>query len=58
MSGFVLLTDKSDKEEEAREVMKEEHELGMVCSWMKVGGLPALAEEEVQGLFHKVFFFV
>ena len=32
MSAFVLLADESDEEEEAREVIKEEHELGVVCS--------------------------
>ena len=37
----------SEKEEEVRGVTKEEHELGVVHSWMEVGGVPALAEEEV-----------
>ena len=55
MFGPVLLADESDKEEEAREVMKEEHELGVAHSWMQVGGFPALAEEEVQGLLSEVF---
>ena len=46
MPGLVSLADESDEEEEAREVKKEEQELKMVYSWMEVGGLPALAEEE------------
>ena len=57
MSGFVSLADESDGEKEAREVMKEEHELGVAHSWMQVGGFPVLAEEEAQGLFHEVFLF-
>ena len=57
MSGFVLLGDESGKEQEAREVTKEEHELGVAHSWMEVGGFPALAEKEVQGLLHEVFLF-
>ena len=52
-----MLTDKSDEDEEAREVTKEEQELGMVHSWREVEGSLALAEEEVQGLLHKVLLF-
>ena len=53
----VLLTDESEEEEEIREVTKEECELGVVHSWMEVGGVPALAEEEAQGLLFKLFLF-
>ena len=57
MSASVSLPDESDEEEEAREETKEEHELGVVHSWMQVEGFPALAEEEAQGLLHEVFLF-
>ena len=50
MSAFVLPADELSEEEEAREVTKKECELGVATSWMEVGGLPALAEEEAQGL--------
>ena len=56
MSWLVSLTDESDEEEEVREVTKEEHEVGVVCS-MQVGGFPALAKEEAQGLLCEVFIF-
>ena len=46
MSGFVSLAGKSDEEGEACGVMTEKSELEMVCSWLQVGGQPALAEEE------------
>ena len=35
--------------------MKEECELGVVKSWMEMGGILALAEEEAQGLLHEVY---
>ena len=38
MSVFVPPADESSEEEAAREVTKEEHELGVVKSWMEMGG--------------------
>ena len=56
MSVFVSPADESSKEEEeAREVIKEECELGVVKSWMEMGGIPVLAEEEMQGLLCEVY---
>ena len=55
MSGFVSLADKSSEEEEVKEVTKEEHEIDVAHSWMEVGGLLALAEEEAQRLLWQVF---
>ena len=57
MPWLVSITDESEEEEEVREMMKEEHEVGVVCSWMQVGVFPALAEEEAQGLLREVFLF-
>ena len=57
MSGFVSLTDESSEEEEVKVVSKEEHEVNMACSWMEVGGMPPLTEEDAQGLLHEVFLF-
>ena len=57
ISGFVLVADESDKEENAREVGKEECELEVVCLWMEVRGVPDLVEEEAQGLLCEVFLF-
>ena len=54
MSGFVSLTDESLEEEQGKVLMKEEHEVDVASSWMVVG-VPALAEEEAQGLLHQVF---
>ena len=54
-SVFILPADEPSEEEEAREVTKEEHELGVVKSWMEIGGVPALAEEEARGLLHDVY---
>ena len=61
MSGFVSLTYESLEEEEVegeiKVISKEEHKLVVACPWMQVGGFPALAEEEAQGLLHEVFLF-
>ena len=57
MSVFILPADESNEEEEAKEVMKEEHELGVVKSWMEIGGILALAEEEAKGLLHELYLF-
>ena len=54
---LVSLADESDEGEESRGETKEEQELGVVKSWMEVGGLPALAEEEAQGLLCEVYLF-
>ena len=54
-SWLILLTDESDEEKEVVTWTKEEQELGVVQSWMEVGGLPALPEEESLGLLCKVF---
>ena len=50
----MLLTDESDEEELVITETKEEQELGVICSWMDVGGFPVLPEEEVQWLLCKV----
>ena len=57
MSWPASLTDESEEEEEVKEMIKEEHEVGVVHSWMQVGGFPVLAGEEVQGLLCEVFLF-
>ena len=57
-SWLILLTDESDEEEEVVTGTKEEQELGVVQSWMEVGGLPTLPEEEAQGLLCEVFPFL
>ena len=54
---LVSLADESDEGEESRGETKEEQELGVVKSWMEVGGLPALAKEEAQGLLCEVYLF-
>ena len=52
MSWPVSLRYESEKEEEVRKVSKEEHKVGVVHTWMQVGGFPALAEEdEAQGCY-------
>ena len=50
MPVFISPADESSEEEKARGVTKEDHELGVVKSWVEMGGLLALAEEEAQGL--------
>ena len=51
---LIPLTDESDKERVVKPKTKEEEELGIIHSWMEVGGLPALPEQEVQGLLWEV----
>ena len=51
---FVSPVDESSEEEEIRGETKEEQEFGVVWSWMEVGGLPMLAEEEAQKLLQEV----
>ena len=53
---FILIScaDDSESEEEAQVVTKEEEELGILCSWMEMGGLPMLDEVEVQKLLQEV----
>ena len=55
ISWPILLTDESDEEAEVTADKKEEQELGVVQSWMEVGGFPALPEEEAWGLLCEVF---
>ena len=43
ISWPILLTDESNEEGEATEETKEEQELRVVQSWMKMAGLPALS---------------
>ena len=54
MPWFVSLADESDEGEESREEKKEAKELGVVKSWMEVGGIPVFAEEEVQDLLCEI----
>ena len=54
ISWPILFADESDEEGEVMAETKEEEDLGVVQSWMQVGGLPALPEEEVQGLLCEV----
>ena len=54
MSMFIWPTDESSKDK-AKEVIKEECELGVFKSWMEMGGVPALAEEDVEGLLCEVY---
>ena len=44
--GLFSLADESSEGEEKRVTTKEEDEVDWVRSWVEVGGLPALAEEE------------
>ena len=55
MLWLVSLADESEEGAESMEEMKEEQELGVVKSWMEVGGLPMLVEEEVQKLLLEVY---
>ena len=55
MSGFVSLTDESSVEEEVKAVTKEEHEVDVAHSWMEVWVMPAMVDEEAQGLLHQIF---
>ena len=55
MPELVFLADESSEEEEVKEVTEEEHEVGVACSWMEVGGFTVLAEEEAQGLLWQVY---
>ena len=52
---FILIpcADDSESEEEAQVGTKEEEELGILCSWMEVGGLPMLDEVEVQNCYER-----
>ena len=56
MSGLVFLIDDSD-EEEVTEI-KAEQELGVIHSWMEMGGFPALPKEEAWGLLCEVCYFL
>ena len=56
MSGLVFLIDESGEEEVVKSETKEEHELGIIHSWMQVGAFPVLPEEETQGLLWEVGF--
>ena len=58
ISWPILFTDESDEEGEVTAETKEEWEMGVVQSWMEVGGFPALYEREVQSLLHEVLVFV
>ena len=49
-SWSILHADESKSEEEVKVETKEEEELGILQSWMEVGGLPALDEVEAQKL--------
>ena len=55
MSGFLSLTDESSEEEEVKAVTKVEDEVDMAHSWMEVGGMTVMVEEEAQGLLHQIF---
>ena len=54
ISWPILPTDESDEEGKVIAETKEEQKLGVVQSWMEMGGLPALPEEEAQGLLCEV----
>ena len=58
MSVFISTADESSEEKDARDVTKEEHELGMVKLWMEMGGLLVLAEEEAKELLCEVYPFL
>ena len=51
----ILYADESKGEGDVKVETKEEQELGTLQSWMEVGGLPALDEEEVQKLLQEVY---
>ena len=42
MFGLAFLIDEPDEEVVLRPETKEEHELGIIHSWIEVGGFPAL----------------
>ena len=48
--GLVFLTDDSNEEVAPRPETKEVWDLGIIHSWVQVGGFPALPEEEAWGL--------
>ena len=54
MFGWVFWIDESEEEVVLRLETKEEWELGIIHSWMEVGGFPALPEDEAQGLLQEV----
>ena len=47
---LILCVDDSESEVEAKVGTKEEDELGILHSWVEVGGLPTLDEVEEQKL--------
>ena len=57
MSVFVSPTDESS-EEEAREVTKEEHDLGVVKSWMEVGVFPHLLKRKCRDYYMRYILFL
>ena len=54
-SQSILHADESKSEEEAKVETKEEEEVGILWSWMELGGLPVLDEAEAQKLLQEVY---
>ena len=48
------MTPKEENGEDRRLMTKEEEDVDILCSWMEVGGQPALPEGEAQGLLAEV----
>ena len=50
----ISCADKSESETEVRVETKEEEDLGILRSWMEVGGIPALDEGEARRLLQEL----
>ena len=54
-SGNVSFTDESSKDDEPEASTQEQHEIDWACTWTEAEGVPALGEDEAQGLLIQVF---
>ena len=54
---MVSFADESSEDEEPKATTQEQYEIDWACSWMEAEGVPALAEDEAQGLINQVFLF-
>ena len=58
MPVFVSPADESNEEEEAKEVTKEEHELGVVKSWIEMGDILVLAKRKCRDYCVRYILFI
>ena len=58
MSWFASLTYESSKEEEVKEVTKEEHEMDVAHSWMAVGGFWHWQRRKHRGCCSRYFLYL